>query len=671
MNTRTRIRFTLALVLVLLSGVALWATLSQAAPRHVPLAQGGAPTVISYQGEVRVAGTAYTGGSGYFKFAVVDSPCTTLYWSNDGTGDCSTPPTAAVQLDVSDGLFGVLLGDTMLSGMTQPLTAAVFDQPDRYLRVWFSDDGNTFSRLEPDTRIAAAPYALQAEQAVSAPWSGLTGVPSAYTPTVHAHLWADISNPPSAYTPTAHIHPWGEITAAPSAYTPTAHTHPGGDITSAVPTATLAFSATQAPWSGITGAPAFQEKYAQVVVVAKSGGDYTSVQAAINSISDAAADKPYLVWVAPGVYSETVTVKPHVHLQGAGQEATIITSTVSDGSWPPMQATLVLARNTSLHDLTVGNNGTGAYNVALLGTAGTTETLVADVTARVQGSGTDNYAIFLSGAGTGVILQQVTALGENGSDWNCGLYNHGGAMTMLQGGTFTGRGGSNGPIGIYNYGSGTMLEVTNITALGENGSPSNMGLANAYSATAKLRGGSFTGRGGAYTFGVRNSNNGTTLEATGVTALGESGGTFNYALQNQEGATAMLWSGSFTGRGGVAAHGIYNVHNGSTLEATSVTALGENGNTDNYGLYNQESAATMLWGGAFIGRGGYGILNRDSGTTLEANSAQLIGATDALYQSDGTVEIGVSLLDGGVDRTGGTLTCFQVYDETYSAYACP
>jgi pectin methylesterase-like acyl-CoA thioesterase len=90
-----------------------------------------------------------------------------------------------------------------------------------------------------------------------------------------------------------------------------------------------------------------------VVVVAKSGGDYTSVQAAIDSITGAAADSPYLVWVAPGVYSETVTMKPYVHLQGAGQEATVITSTVSGSALPP-QATLKLASDASLRDLTDG-----------------------------------------------------------------------------------------------------------------------------------------------------------------------------------------------------------------------------------------------------------------------------------------------------------------------------
>ena len=296
MNTKTR--YALIFALVLFGGVVLVA-ITQAAPRAVPLA-GGSPSVVSYQGQVTVSGTPFT-GNGYFKFAVVNAAGNTSYWSNDNTSTTGGEPTTAVQLSVSSGLFSILLGDTTLGGMTQALTADVFGQPDRYLRVWFSDDGSTYDQLMPDTRIAAVPYALQAQEAVDA--DTVDGL--------HANQLM---------------------------------TH-----------------------------------YQNVIIVAKSGGDYTSVQAAIDSANGATAANPYLVWVAPGVYSETVTMKPFVHLQGAGQDATVINSTASSGDWPPTQATLVLASDTSLRDLTVGNSGAGDSNTAVLATAGMTRTLVADV----------------------------------------------------------------------------------------------------------------------------------------------------------------------------------------------------------------------------------------------------------------------------------------------------
>ncbi len=162
---------------VIVLSVALGFTLVHAAPWKAPSAQGGAPTVVSYQGTVMVGTTPYD-GTGYFKFAIVDSGGT-YYWSNDGT---KGEPSQSVELDVSNGFFTVLLGDTSLSGMTQPLDASVFSSTDRYLRVWFSQDGSTFTQM-PDVRIASVPYALQAEEAktaASVPWSGLTGVPAGF-----------------------------------------------------------------------------------------------------------------------------------------------------------------------------------------------------------------------------------------------------------------------------------------------------------------------------------------------------------------------------------------------------------------------------------------------------------------------------------------------------------
>jgi hypothetical protein len=616
MNTKKR--YALIFALALLGGAALVAV-TWAAPGNAPLAQGGAPAVVSYQGEVRVNVDPYT-GNGYFKFAVVNAAGNAAYWSNDGTSTGGGEPTAAVQLAVSDGLFSVLLGDTTLGGMTQALTAAVFSQPDRYLRVWFSASaGGPFSQLTPDTRIAAVPYALQAQEAADAD-------------TVDGLHASELG------------------------------TH-----------------------------------YQNVVVVAKSGGDYTGVQAAIDSISGAAADNPYLVWVAPGVYSETVTMKPYVHLQGAGQEATVITSTStsSNSTWPLTQATLVLANDASLRDMTVGNGGAGQNNAALLATAGMTRTLVADVTVRALGGGVNKYCIFLGGSGTGVTLQQVTALAENGSNHNVGLVNYSGAAAVLRGGTFTGRGGVRA-WGIFNAYSNATLEAENVTALGENSSDHNSGFYNYSSAAAVLHGGVFTGRGGNQAGGVQNQLD-STLTAEGVTALAENGSD-NYCLGNYDGSVATLIGGSFTARGGTNSYAVGNEYHDSTLAAESVTALAENGSSKNYGLYNVDGATTLR-GGSFTARGGtdaYGIYNGDSGATLEAesvtalaengssnyglyndfgaamaDSSQFTSSSNGLYQNGGTVRLGVSQLDGGATRASGTLTCFQVYDANYAAYTCP
>ncbi len=65
--------------------------------------------------------------------------------------------------------------------------------------------------------------------------------------------------------------------------------------------------------------------YQNVIVVAKSGGDFSSVQAALDSITDNGDGNRYLVWIGPGTYTERVTMKPYVDIVGAGEQLTKIT----------------------------------------------------------------------------------------------------------------------------------------------------------------------------------------------------------------------------------------------------------------------------------------------------------------------------------------------------------
>ena len=341
---------------------------------------------------------------------------------------------------------------------------------------------------------------------------------------------------------------WIEVSVRPSV---------GEEYTTLVPrqavTATpYALYAQGGPWSAGDGlelvGTEFRGKgtaYQNLVIVAKSGGDFTSVQAAIDSITNAAANNPYLVWVAPGVYSELVIMKAYVHLQGAGQEATVITSSVSCSD-PPTDGTLKLASNTSLRDLTVGNNGSGFNNVAVLATSGTSGTLVCDVTARAQGQGiastNHNIGIYIAGADTEVTLQNITTLAEN-VETNIGLLNTSGAKTRLYGVSFTARGGDY-TIGISNLSAN--LEALNIVALGANGFDDNIGLRSYGESNTILNGGSFTGRGGSSGIGVKNSEF-ANIAINNATMTGENGSLNSYGYYNSESLNAEINSSKITG----------------------------------------------------------------------------------------------------------------------------
>ncbi|MBN2002810.1 MAG: hypothetical protein JXA21_05590 [Anaerolineae bacterium] len=385
--------------------------------------------------------------------------------------------------------------------------------------------------------------------------------------------------------------------------------------------------------------------YANVLVVAESGGDYTSVQAAVDSIDAASVVNPYLVWVAPGVYSESVVLKPYIHLQGAGQGATIITSTVSNDSSVTM-ATVVLTHHVSVRDLTVVNTGIFTDNVALLANDGATATLISDVTARTSGGGIDadyNMALYLTGGRTSATLLRVTALAANGKI-NRGLLCTGGASAYVHGGTFVGRGG-NSAYGIQVSSADTRLEAEDVISLGEGSSNLNYGLYAGYSATATLKGGSFTARGGSVAYGLYNGGfTGAVLYAENVSALGEAADNTNAGVETSYIAT--LRGGTFTGRGGSYAYGIHNVGGAARLRASGITAVAEDGLSRSAGFCSESTAQAWI------------------------ESSRITGSSNALRLQSSALHLAVSQLDGSVNNTSSALTCFQVYDNYYAAHSC-
>ncbi len=120
------------------------------------------PQLINYQGRIAIGTPAVNfEGYGQFKFALVDGGSSATLWSNDGTSSAGSEPDAAVTLQVTKGLYSVLLGNAALPHMTA-IPYSVFARPDVRLRVWFDDGTRGFQLLTPDQRVAAVGYAMMA-----------------------------------------------------------------------------------------------------------------------------------------------------------------------------------------------------------------------------------------------------------------------------------------------------------------------------------------------------------------------------------------------------------------------------------------------------------------------------------------------------------------------------
>lgn len=125
-------------------------------------AQAEVTLLIGHEGRMAVRGANYD-GPGQFKFALLSADGNVAYWSNDGSANSVLPPSCAVPLMVSNGVYSTRLGDTTVPNMAR-IPTSVFLNTDVQLRVWFNDGTNGFERLYPDQLIEAT-----ASQAASTP----------------------------------------------------------------------------------------------------------------------------------------------------------------------------------------------------------------------------------------------------------------------------------------------------------------------------------------------------------------------------------------------------------------------------------------------------------------------------------------------------------------------
>ena len=120
---------------------------------------GAVPVMINYQGLVESELMPFS-GTGLFRFAIVNNAGTVQYWSNDGLN----PPSAAISLPVTDGLFSCILGDTSITNMNE-LTVSIFENEPLYLRIWFDDQVNGSQLFSPDQQMDPSVFTIKAADA--------------------------------------------------------------------------------------------------------------------------------------------------------------------------------------------------------------------------------------------------------------------------------------------------------------------------------------------------------------------------------------------------------------------------------------------------------------------------------------------------------------------------
>lgn len=115
------------------------------------------------------------------------------------------------------------------------------------------------------------------------------------------------------------------------------------------------------PATGLLGAGA----PSQLLTVGASGANFTTIQAAINSVGDASVDKPYVILIFPGIYNENLICKDYVHLFGFGSVEYGVASVVVQGDHDVVTMANCNISNLRFNLLT-GGKGTGVTNAIKL-----------------------------------------------------------------------------------------------------------------------------------------------------------------------------------------------------------------------------------------------------------------------------------------------------------------
>ena len=313
------------------------------------------PTVINFQGTAtNASGDPIATGTHTLEFRVHNATSGGDIWGPqifDGNPGVGHGP----RVTVLNGRFNVILGPVDTSN--RPISSVFSDVP-RYISALL--DGTTW--LAPRQQVFSAAHAIQAGDA------DLLGDGAVWKESGVIRVAGDLRSN-------------GEIEATAGGFK-----FPDGRTMTKVPVS----------------------MGGNVVVVAKSGGQFTSIQAAINSITDESSTNPYTIWIAPGVYNEgnSFDMEDYVSLLGSGQESTTISLAGTNGA-------LIGDSHVTIQNLTVAlvrTGGSGSW-VGLSTGYGIVDLLLKDVRLDTRAAGDSSYGVYCYGSGE-FKLENVTIIGS-------------------------------------------------------------------------------------------------------------------------------------------------------------------------------------------------------------------------------------------------------------------
>jgi hypothetical protein len=358
MNRKKMYVFTTLFVIAVLLGSAYDTGQVRAQP-EIP---SGINSTFTYQGQLSKNNSPFT-GSCDFTFS--------LWNAASGGSQLGSEPKTGVS--VAGGVFTVQLNETNQFG------AGAFDGSQRWLEVSVKCPGDSSPTTLGRQELTAAPYASYALTA-----GNLTGVlPVANGGTGSStQNFVDLTNSQTvAGTKTFTSPPNFTATSAQPFY-----------VTSSFDVANL-----NADYLDGQHSTAFQKHYQNEIVVAKAGGDFTTITSALNSLPTSgsgapSSTNPYLIFVAPGVYTEQVIMKDFVDIQGSGEEVTKITFSGLNPTY--FNATLASASNAELRFLTVENTGNHGSAVGIFASS-SKNLYITHVTINVSGaSAGSNFGVY-------------------------------------------------------------------------------------------------------------------------------------------------------------------------------------------------------------------------------------------------------------------------------------